>query len=355
MKYKPNWDEARERWIALWERRHLGRPCITVMAPSGRDIPTPAAADPEEYWLGPEFLARRALAHVGNTCWGGEAMPSLLLMAGWVICYGATPLFNWDTIWHEPITVDWDNPPEFKLDWDDPWFRRYEAVYQAVLEVAGWDDFMVGFPCILPANDILVAIISNDEFLPGLYEHPEWMRRAILILSRYQIEVVKHFRALAAKTHAFPWGNPQWMSFWAPEPYIATQSDVSCMLSPEMYDEFIVPDLDQMGEAFGAMWYHLDGSRAFQHLPRLLSLPYLRVVQFTPEPDVPPNGPEWLDLYRKIQAAGKIVHINLAPEHVEPLARSLDPGLLCLETWAAGPEEAEELLKSAERWTSATE
>jgi hypothetical protein len=44
-------------------------------------------------------------------------------------------------------------------------------------------------------------------------------------------------------------------------------------------------------EAYGALWYHLDGGDARQHLPRLLSLPYLRVVQYTPAPCEPPNGP----------------------------------------------------------------
>jgi len=353
MKYKPNWDDSRERWTALWEGRHLGRPCMTITAPSGSNYPEPRAATPEEYWLDPDYLARLAIARVENTHWGGEAIPSILLMGGWVICYGAIPHFEWNTIWHEPLTVDWDNPPTFELNWDDPWLKRYEAVYQASLDIAGWDDFMVGRPCILPANDILVAIISNDEFLPGLYEHPEWMRQAILTLSRCQTEVIKHFQAMAEKTHAFPQGNPQWMTFWAPEPYMSTQSDVSCMLSPAMFDEFIVPDLDEMGNAFGSMWYHLDGARARQHLPSLLSLPYMRVIQFIPEPDFPPNGEDWLELYKEIQAGGKAVHISVAPDRIEPLVRQLDPALLIIDTWAGSSAEADEMLLAAERWTKA--
>ena len=138
-----------------------------------------------------------------------------------------------------------------------------------------------------------------------------------------------------------------------PEPYAAMQSDISCMLSPEMYEQFVVPELDLVGRAFGNVWYHLDGQDAFQHLPRLLSLPYLRVVQFTPRADTAPNGPAHLDLYRKIQAAGKIVHIALPPENVEPLVRQLDPGLLCLDTGCRSIAEGEALLEAARRWTAA--
>ena len=36
---------------------------------------------------------------------------------------------------------------------------------------------------------------------------------------------------------------------------------------------------------------------------------------------------------------------------VAQLSRALDPALLCIETWADGPREAEELLAAARRWT----
>lgn len=353
MKYKPDWDEARERLAALWEGRSIDRPCITVTAPQPGGRPMPSAATPEQLWLDPDYLAEATLSRVENTYWGGEAIPSYLLMGGWCICYGATPQFSWHTIWHDPIVVDWDTPPQFKLNWNNPWLRRYEAAYRRVVEVAGWDDFLVGRPCTLPANDILVAIISNNAFLLNLVDHPEWMHEALRQLARNQIEVINYFADFTARTHAFPYGNAQWMPFWAPERYMSTQSDVSCMLSPEMFDEFIMPEVDGLGKEFGKLWYHLDGWRAGQHLPRLLSLPYLRVLQFIPEPDYPPNGPDWLDLYHKIQAAGKIVHIGVAPERIEPLVRALDPGLLCIDTYADSINDANELLESARRWTRA--
>ena len=72
----------------------------------------------------------------------------------------------------------------------------------------------------------------------------------------------------------------------------------------------------------------------------------------TPMAGTPANGPEHMDLYRKIQAAGKIVHVALPSENVEPLARQLDPGRLCLHTACRSVREADELLAAAERWTA---
>ncbi|HOF90067.1 MAG TPA: hypothetical protein PLZ36_18485, partial [Armatimonadota bacterium] len=315
------------------------------------DVPWPTPADGEERWLGPEFVTAAIRATLAHTHYLGEAIPSYLLMGGWAVGFGSPVEFQDRTIWLGPTTVDWDSPPTFDLDWDDPWLVKYRRLYQAVLELAGWDDFLVGKPCLLPGNDLLIALLGPDEFMLALVERAEWVREAIIAMARQRVALFNHFYELAAPVHAFPYGNAQWMPFWAPERYLATQSDVSCMLSPAMFDACILPELEVYGEAFGALWCHLDGARALQHLPTLLSRPYLRVMQFVPEPDMPPNGPEWLQLYRRIQAAGVIVHVQVAPADIEPLVKALDPALLCLDTWCDDAGAAEELLADVARWT----
>jgi hypothetical protein len=353
MKYKPDWPAAQERLTALWERRETDRPCISITVPKAGEVAWPTAASLEERWLDPEFITSSIMATFASQGYLGEAIPSYLLMGGWAVGFGSPVEFQDRTIWLEPIAVDWEHPPTFAVNWDDPWLHKYRRLYQAVVDMAGWDDFLVGFPCLLPGNDLLIALLGPEEFMCALVERPEWVRDAIVAMAHARVTHLNYFHDLAAATHAFPYGNAQWMPFWAPERYLATQSDVSCMLSPAMFDEFILPELEIFGAAYGAMWYHLDGARAMQHLPTLLSRPYMRVMQFVPEPDMPPNGPEWLDLYRRIQDAGVIVHVQVDRSHVEPLARALDPRLLVLDTWCGSAEEANELLNAAMRWTHA--
>jgi len=140
------------------------------------------------------------------------------------------------------------------------------------------------------------------------------------------------------------------MPFWAPQPYNPARSDLSCMLAPAMYERLVLPELDLVGQDHGALWYHLDGGDARQHLPRLLSLPYLRVVQYTPAPSEPPNGPTHVDMYRLIQPAGKIIHIDLPAENVEPPVRELNPALMTLRTYCVTREQGERLLQASRRW-----
>jgi hypothetical protein len=82
-----------------------------------------------------------------------------------------------------------------------------------------------------------------------------------------------------------------------------------------------------------------------------LSLPYIKVIQFVPEAATPLNGPAHLELYRRIQASGRIVHLQAPAENVEALIKALDPTLLVLRTDVMSRTEADELLAQAVRWT----
>ena len=380
--FKPDWPEAEDRLTALWERRHAGRPCIAVTAPleaaahrtelwnlltkEGRPdaeaAPVTAAigaAMPEPpsnmaRWLDPDWVVTEALHRISHTWWGGEALPSYLMLAGWVVSLGGQPRFGPDTIWFEPLTsVDLSQPTPFRNRADDPWIARYRALYLAMAQAAGWDRFLVGKPTLLPANDLLSMHMGTQPFLIALMDEPDWMAAAILQGARDQLRVRFELAELVRPIHRFWYGNAGWMPFWAPEPYAGTQSDVSCMLSPEQFERFVVPELLLYGQSVGALWYHLDGGNARQHLPRLLALPTMRVMQYVPTPGEPPNGREHLPLYRAIQEAGCIVHVQVAVEEVEPLVRALDPALLMLETAVTTPDEGGELLAAVERWTAA--
>jgi hypothetical protein len=352
MKHKPDWPDAQERLTALWNREMLDRPCIAVRAPLKVASPTPVPepTDDEARWLDPAYRVAVARRTLETTWWGGESVPSCLLMAGWVLCLGGTPRFDERTIWFDTREVDFSRPSPFRRDPGSVWEEKYRAILLALCEAAGRDGFLIGKPIGLPASDLLSMHMGTEAFLTALVDHPDWMAEAILAGAHDQLDLCRELQAFLRQRHDFWYGNAGWMPFWAPHPFTTTQSDVSCMLSPEMFDRFVVPELEVYGQEHGALWYHLDGGNARQHLPRLLSLPYLRVVQYTPAPCEPPNGPAHLNLYRQIQAAGRIVHIELPPEHIEPLVRVLDPALLMLDTSCPTRDDGERLLERSGKW-----
>lgn len=368
MKFKPDWAEARERLTALWEGRATDRPCMAVIVSRQQqtfDKPadkydkkqwgTKPPPSHEAQWLDPDWVVGNALSKIQDSWWGGEAIPSYLLMAGWLCSLGGRPHFDQRTIWFEQFEVDFDKPHPFHHRPTDPWVQRFDRLLDAMVAAAGKDDFLIGAPAILPAHDVLSMHMGTQNFLLALIDHPDWMLQAITDGTRELLQARREITQRVRARHDFWYGNAGWMPFWAPVPYCGAQSDVSCMLSPEHFEQFVIPELDLVGRQHGAVWYHLDGSDAKQHLPRLLSLPYIKVIQYVPRPSEPLNGIEHLAMYRQIQAAGRIVHIEVPKNQVEPLCRALDPSRLMLDVSYAceSVEEGEELLAAAKRWTSA--
>jgi hypothetical protein len=131
---------------------------------------------------------------------------------------------------------------------------------------------------------------------------------------------------------------------------MVSQSDMSCMVSPELFQKFVIRELDLLGERYGLIWYHLDGADAIRHLPALLSRPYIRAIQFVPGAGKPPNGPEYINLYQEVLAAKRCLDIEVPLDQVEYLVRRLRPEGVLLRTWTDTPEDADELLDKVKKW-----
>jgi hypothetical protein len=78
------------------------------------------------------------------------------------------------------------------------------------------------------------------------------------------------------------------------------------MISPAMYRRFVLPDVRACAQRIEYPFYHLDGIGALSHVEALLSVETLRGIQWNPGDGKPP-AEEWIDLYKRIRAAGKLV------------------------------------------------
>jgi hypothetical protein len=123
------------------------------------------------------------------------------------------------------------------------------------------------------------------------------------------------------------------------------------MISSAMFERWVLRELDLLGERHPIVWYHLDGPGAIRHLPALLSRRYIRCIQYVPGAGHEPNGPAYVDLYRRVQAAGRCLEISTPVENVEYVIRRLRPEGLLVRTSVRTPEQGEELLRNAVKWS----
>lgn len=353
MKHHQDWEKAKQRFTDLWENKPAKLPYIGIRAPKENQTEWPRQpVKDEDYWLDADWKTKTILIDVANQHWIGETIPGQILMASWLYSLAGRPEFDRHTIWFEIYPeIDFSKPSPFRHNPDDYWFLKYKKLFEAVVKTAAKEEFGVSAMVGLPANDLLSMHMGTDNFLIALMDHPEWVREAIIQgaedLLKVKIELLEF-----AKKHIgeLSYCGAGWMPIWGPKPFIRTQSDVSCMLSPQAFEQFVLPELDIYGKKF-PLWYHLDGGNAKQHLPILLSLPYLKFVQYVPMPSEPPNGIEHLQFYKQVQEAGKIVHVSVSPDRItETFIKELDPSRILLDVWTDSLDHAEDLLNKIEKW-----
>ncbi len=61
------------------------------------------------------------------------------------------------------------------------------------------------------------------------------------------------------------------------------QALLSCLISSEMFREFVMPALVEQCERLAYVMYHLDGTTALHQLDALLEIKSIRAIEWTPQ------------------------------------------------------------------------
>lgn len=342
-RYIKDWQALKERHLAWWRGEGY---LFQIVAPK-RAPQYPPAKNLEEYWTDPEFVVGRWEEYFASTYFLGDAFPYIFVNLGPTIAsayLGCPLIFQNDTTWQEPIIDDIEQLLNLNFDPNNKWWRRtLEIISLACQRSQG--EYIVSFTDLGGISDILAHLYGTLNLCIGMLEHPDIIKRAIewvagfwLKLYEEQYEILRNYQD----------GTCGWLAIWAPGKSYPLQEDFSCMISPQMFRDFLLPQLKRQTEFLDHSIYHLDGPGAIQHLDALLELPRLQAIQWVPGAGAPPMR-EWLPLLKRIQEAGRNLVLDVTPEDIQPLITNLDIKGLCLRTWCGSKEEAEELLRSVER------
>ena len=145
-------------------------------------------------------------------------------------------------------------------------------------------------------------------------------------------------------------GSIGWAPFYCEGRFATIQCDYICLIGPKQARRFALPAIDEEASYLDHCVYHLDGPGALVHLDDLLAIRGIDVIQWVPGDGKPPMI-KWLDLLKRIQAAGKGLQIPASPEEVKLFHRELKPEgvLYCVN--CSSVEEADGLIDWLERNT----
>lgn len=157
------------------------------------------------------------------------------------------------------------------------------------------------------------------------------------------------FRRLCDLTQGHQEGYLDWLGIWSAVPYKTLQCDLSAMISPRMFEEFILPELQEQCRQIPHTLYHLDGPAATRHLDLLLGIPELTGIQWQPGAGQP-RAIGWLPMLKRVQQAGKNLYVHGLAEDVRGLLAELSPrGLyIKIDESFRRPAEADDFVRWVE-------
>ena len=309
---KKRWDPVRQNYRQWWNGE-LKRPLLHLTV-GGRDPGRPEPALPIRWFtssyemsIAPAAIVDRWDYELSHQHYLGDAFPSIWpnFGAGVAAAFlGARLEPAPDTAWFHPR----DDLPipkiEFRYDVRNAWLARVRDMCRAAGE--RWEGLVqVGMTDIGGTLDILSAFRPGEKLLLDLYDYPDDVKRLTWDIHALWWRYYDELSQILRRTNR---GCTAWTPIFSDTPYYMLQCDFAYMIGPEMFDEFVKPELAASCKRLDHAFYHLDGPSQLPHLDSLLQIPELKGIQWVPgagRPDVT----HWPEVYRKIRNAGKLIQI----------------------------------------------
>jgi hypothetical protein len=348
---KPDAGMVLQRMKAWWEREILDRPTIQITAPRPNPRPLPAKrhASVRERWLDTDFVIECAVIRAENTYWAGEILPSFWPNLGPEIltaALGAELVFGEETSWSVPLLPHGADIPKLAVDANNPYVRVILEMTRRAL-AAGRGKFLVGLTDLHPGGDLAASLRDPQQLCLDLVLEPEQvhalmeqLRPAFIAFYELQHRLLRE----AGQTL-----TTSWLPLFAAGRYYIPSCDFACLVSPQMFQEFFLPEIAPEIAWLDRSIYHLDGPKALPHLDAILALEKLDAVQWVWGAGNEPAS-QWMPVFRRIQAAGKNIHASIEPWEIPLFMECLRPEGVMLSTWARSVEEADALIAQIARW-----
>ena len=278
--------------------------------------------------------------------YAGEALPHFDPSLGpdqYAAFLGGTIRFADDsnTSWVLPCVEDWEDVKAVIDRSENGYFNRLKTYYAYAAEFCK-DEFMLDMLDLHSNMDALSALRGATELCYDLYDSPEEVMRVLNEVRKTYPEI---FGMAYESGRMAEVGTISWAPIYCRGKSAVLQCDFSAVISPEMAKQYVFPAIREEAELLDHCIYHLDGKDALVHLDEILTIDKIDCIQWTPGAGQP-RTMEWMDVLKRIQAAGKAVWIfDWTPAEVKAFHKELQPDKVAYKLNAETREEADELLE----------
>lgn len=262
-----------------------------------------------------------------------ESVPRAWTQYGNLICLlgnmaRAKTHYHSHAIWIGEIDNLLDGPlPEF-----DPTNSAYAFAIAMIHDAAqrfGYDVVLGANPMIDPLTTLSMMLGPNQFYLEVI-DRPEMIKRWTQRLGDMFMQIVHGYRQARAAHGRRE--DINWTGLWAPGDMDALQCDASALLSPEMFNEFALPQLERQAEFMDFGLWHLDGAGELPHIESICAVPGMRAIQWIDAQYAPQM--KYIDAWKKIRKLGKSLMFSRCElDQAIALTRALGRDGLAFDLW----------------------
>ena len=340
MIYQPNWEKIQSRMLAYWNRESVDRCCASF------EVRKPGYVDfSGNFYFETEKATEMFRKRFENTTYYADAFPFLFPYfgtAGIAEYTGCKPNRVPETTWFDHWMEDMDEPDAELIRYSHPeaFAEQKEAIRD--LLVRSNNEYVVSVSDNAGVMDALAEVRGTENLMMDMLTDPEFVEAGLQkLLPIYKQTQTELFELVKENNRGCVHA---WMQLWAPSPVAQMQCDLSVMLSPAMYERFILPELNDVCDFLDYSVYHFDGQEQIRHLDHLLSVKKLNAIQWTPVAGQPKTS-EFIPVLQKIQKAGKNLVLTPDASEVQTLLDNLSSrGLQLVISGVNTEDEARDLM-----------
>jgi 5-methyltetrahydrofolate--homocysteine methyltransferase len=340
-----SWEHISQDWNAWWAGE-LKRALVILECIEPKDESTPHYASTflGNYGLSasPDELLDLFVPRLQATHYLGDAFPRFWPNFGpgiTAVCAGAHLHATPDTTWFSPDSAS--DISDLHIDYRQrhAWWRKVTCITQGSVDRWGVQ-LSIGLTDLGGNLDILAHLRGTEQLLLDMVDAPGEVDRLVGEAHRLWWSCYEELYALTRHGR----GITCWGPCWSDGRGYLLQSDISYMISPHMFERFVLPDIEAGCNLVNYAFYHLDGKGQIPHLDMLLATPRLRGIQWVPG-DGQPQAEQWIPLIRRIQQSGKLCQVYVSAMGALTILRQLGGKGLCLAiNESLTPEQGQGLL-----------
>jgi 5-methyltetrahydrofolate--homocysteine methyltransferase len=209
-----------------------------------------------------------------------------------------------DTVWFQPTGDLKIEDISLSFVEDNTWFKRIKDIFYACVRRWG-DAVQVGMTDLGGNLDVVASFLPSGKLPYELYDNPFQVERLV-----WETNTIwwRYFEVFNEILQPHQRGYSCWTPIYSDEPYYMLQCDFSYMISPLMFEQFVMPELVASSDRLRNPFYHLDGIGQLPHLDSIKTIDSLKGIQWVPG-DGQPDVAYWGDVYKPILQAGKLTQI----------------------------------------------